>query len=129
MYIPYNPNPEGKSVGDCVIRALTKALNKSWDDVYLGLCLEGFIAKDMPSGNSVWGSYLKHQGFHKHIIPDTCPDCYTVENFTYDNPLGVFILGIGDHVVTVIDGNYYDTYDSGREVPIYYFSYKGDKNV
>ena len=25
MYIQYNPNPEGKSIGDCVIRAITKA--------------------------------------------------------------------------------------------------------
>lgn len=121
MYIQYNPNPEGKSIGDCVIRAITKATNQSWEDVYIGLCLEGFILKDMPSANSVWSSYLKHQGFHKNIIPDTCPNCYTVKNFTYDNPIGTFVLGTGDHVVTVVDGNYYDSWDSGMEVPIYYY--------
>ena len=37
MFIQYNPNPEGKSTGDCVIRALTKALNKSWEQVYVEL--------------------------------------------------------------------------------------------
>ena len=31
----YQPNPHhDKVVGDCTIRAMTKALNMSWDDVY-----------------------------------------------------------------------------------------------
>lgn len=128
MYIFYNPNPEGKSTGDCVIRALTKALNKSWEQVYVELCLQGYILGDMPSSNSVWSSYLKHNGFKKHLIPDTCPDCYTIIDFTKDFNKGIFLLGTGEHAVTVIDGNYYDSWDSGREIPIYYFS-KGDKNV
>ena len=37
MYEFYNPNPLSKSVGDCVIRALSKALNKSWDDTAIEL--------------------------------------------------------------------------------------------
>jgi len=129
MYIPYNPNPVGKSTVDCVIRALTKALNKPWDQVYIELCVEGYILGDMPSSNSVWSAYLKHHGFIKNLIPNSCPDCYTVRDFANDNPVGIFILGTGEHAVAVIDGNYYDSWDSGREVPIYYFSYKGDKNV
>jgi len=33
---------------------------------------------DMPSANRVWMAYLKKIGFKKYLIPDTCPDCYTV---------------------------------------------------
>ena len=41
--------------------------------------------------------------------------------FSYDHPEGEYILGTGNHVVTVINGDYYDTWDSGNEIPIYYF--------
>ncbi len=122
MYIYYNPNPKGRSTGDCVIRALSKAFHKPWKLVYWSLCIYGFMYGDMPSSNFIWGMYLKNNGFRKHIIPDTCPDCYTVLNFANDNSKGTFVLGTGDHVVTIIDGNYYDSWDSGAEVPIYYYS-------
>lgn len=42
MYIEYNVNPADKKVGDCVIRALTKALGMTWEEVYLALCLQGY---------------------------------------------------------------------------------------
>ena len=34
---------------------------------------------------------------------------------------GIFVLGTGSHAVTVIDGNYFDAWDSGKETPVYYF--------
>ena len=84
---------------------------------------------DMPSANAVWGSYLRKKGFVREIIPNTCPDCYTVEDFCRDNPKGTYILALSGHVVAVIDGKYYDTWDSGDEIPIYYWYRKDDVNV
>lgn len=121
MYVSFNPNPEGKYVGDCVIRAIVKATGDSWNTIYDDVANKGYNLKDMPSSNHVWASYLKDRGFHRYIIPDTCPDCYTVRNFCRDHPYGVYILGTGTHVVTCVDGDYYDSWDSGDEVPIYYF--------
>lgn len=118
----YNPNPESNLVGDCVIRALSLALDQKWDDTYLGVTAKGYALKDMPSSNAIWTSYLKGQGFKAHIIPNECPDCYTVNDFCKDNPTGLFVLATGSHVVTCINGNYYDTWDSGKEIPIYYFT-------
>lgn len=80
-YINFNPNPDRKLVGDCVIRAISKAMNQSWDDTYIGLMLQGYSMHDMPSSNDVWGRYLFEHGFRRYIIPDTCPDCYTVRQF------------------------------------------------
>ena len=117
----YNPNPKANLVGDCVVRAVSLALSQPWDISYLGIASQGYSAKDMPSSNSVWGSYLKHNGFIAHIIPNDCPDCYTIKDFCDDNPLGLFVLATGTHVVTCVDGDYYDTWDSGSEIPIYYF--------
>lgn len=120
-YIVYNPNPKRKLVGDCVIRAISKSLNKDWEDTYLELLLLGYSMYDMPSSNDVWGTYLLNHGFKRYVIPDTCPECYTVKQFVKDNPNLTGILATGTHVIAVEDGNYFDTWDSGYEIPIYYW--------
>jgi hypothetical protein len=121
MFIEYNPNPRGKSVGDCVVRAISKAMDIPWDDAYMRLFTHGYFLKDMPTANDVWGRFLIDNDYKRRIIPDTCPDCYTIREFASDHVKGTYILGTGTHVVTVVDGDYYDSWDSGSEVPIYYF--------
>lgn len=119
-YIYYNPNPSGKRTGDCVIRAIAKATGQDWERAYTNLCVEGYTLYDLPSSNRVWRSYLESKGFKKYNLPDTCPNCYTIKQFCEDNTKGIYVLGLGDHVVTVIDGNYFDVWDCGDEVPLYY---------
>lgn len=121
FYVYYNPNPLKLSVGDCVIRAISCALNLSWEQTYMHIADQGLLMYDMPSANRVWGEFLKSRGFKKHQIPDTCPDCYTIKNFCYEHPRGTYILGTGEHVVCVKNGHYFDSWDSGNEIPIYYF--------
>ena len=123
-FVFYNPNPERNLVGDCVIRAVSKLTNKSWDDTYMDIVLQGFMMHDMPSANHVWGTYLHENGFERTVIPNTCPDCYTVYDFTQDYPTGTYMLATGTHVIAVVDGDYYDTWDSGNEIPIYYWKKK-----
>lgn len=120
-YVNYNPNPTRKLVGDCVIRAISKILNKDWEDTYLDVVMKGYVMHDMPSSNDVWGNYLHDHGFKRYMIPDTCPDCYTVNRFCAENPDLTGILATGTHVIAVDGGNYYDTWDSGHEIPIFYW--------
>ena len=96
-------------------------MDQSWESTYIGLCLEGFLFCDMPSANYVWGSYLKGKGFRRNVISNECPDCYTVKDFCNEHPKGTFVLALSGHVVAVIDGEYFDTWESGDEVPIYYW--------
>lgn len=121
MYQFFNPNPEGHYVGDCVTRAISMLTNDDWDSTYIKLCVQGFMMKNMPSANHVWGAYLFSLGFRRHVIPNTCPDCYTVKDFCIDNPEGEYLLATGTHVVAIKDGDYFDSWDSGQEVPIYYW--------
>ena len=121
MFVKYNPNPLSKRAGDCVIRAVTKVMDIDWDKAYLGIVMKGYALKDMPSINHVWGQFLKENGFSRHAIPDSCPDCYTIADFANEHKTGKYILATGSHVVAVVDGDYYDTWDSGEEVPMYYF--------
>lgn len=127
MFRYYNPNPRNrKGVGDCTVRAVSKALGISWNTAYLDLCVQGYLLADMPSSNMVMNSYLHGNGFSKHVIDDSCPDCYTVSEFAEDHPHGTYILGTGTHVVAVVDGIYYDSWDSGDETPIYYYQKEDD---
>ena len=43
MWVRCNPNPLGKQVGDCVIRAVAIATDKSWREAYRELCQMGEI--------------------------------------------------------------------------------------
>ena len=119
MWIKYNPNPVGRNVGDCAIRAVSAALNISWEEAYDLVSNAARAMGDMPSSDSVWGAVLRQNGFYKQSIPNRCPDCYTVKDFCRDNPYGVYVLGFGGHVATVVDGDLYDAWDSSLEIPVY----------
>lgn len=124
-FVLYNANPDRKLVIDCTVRAISKVTKQSWEASYIGLAVKGYELKNMPNANEVWGSYMKDLGFVRRYIPNTCPDCYSVREFCLDHPEGTFLLATGDHVVAVIDGDYYDTWDSGDVIPVYYW-FKGE---
>lgn len=121
MFVEYNVNPQSLNVGDCVIRAISTAEDEAWDKIYLDLCIYGLIYSDLPISNEVWGRFLYDKGYEYFAIPNSCPFCYTVEDFCKDYPKGVFVLGTGKHAVCVKNGDYYDSWNSGRNVPIYAF--------
>lgn len=121
MWKYYNPNPMSRTVGDCAIRAISKALDVDWETAFEMVAGAAYRMGDMPSSNSVWGAVLRQNGFYRASIPNQCPDCYTAEDFALDHPYGVFVLGFGNHVATVIDGVIYDSWNSSREIPQYYW--------
>lgn len=120
-YIYFNNNPLEKSTGDCVVRAISIALNQSWDKTYWDLCEYGYQMGDWGNSNAVWDAYLRNCGFVRKVIPNTCPDCYTVREFCEDYPYGVFILTSGDHVMCVKNKNLYDSWNSLNETPIFFY--------
>ena len=81
MFEFYNPNPHGRRVGDCVVRAVSKALDQDWQTTYLDL--------------------IEHSR-------------------------GTYVVGTGTHAIAVVDGCYYDAWDSGNEIVLYYWKRKGD---
>lgn len=120
-----NPNPNNNNTGDCAVRAISMAMDQDWNKTYLDLCFKGFEFKVMPSNKRVLTEYLKENGWHRYIIPDTCPSCYTVKDFCGEYFRGTYILCSESHAVAVIDGDYWDTWNSGDEFPIYYWT-KGE---
>lgn len=120
-FIFHNANPDGKRVGDCVIRALATVFHTTWDAVAVDLSMIQIQEHNMQNSDEVWGKYLAVNGFRRGVIPDTCPHCYTLRDFCRDHPIGTYVVATGEHVVAVIDGNYYDTADTGQSVIRYFW--------
>lgn len=125
MYILYNPNPvRNDGVGDCAVRAVAKATDLTWEEAYTELSTAGFLMGDVMNSDQVLSAVLRKHGFTRGSVPDTCPDCYTVEQFTKDYPDGTFVIKSDNHVATVIDGNLFDAWDSSQRVPLWYWKKK-----
>lgn len=129
VWAEYQPNPAGRNVGDCAVRAVAKALDTDWETAYAMIANAGYQMADMPSSNSVWGAVLRKNGFYRYGLPNTCPDCYTAEDFCLEHPHGTYVLGFGNHVATVKDGVLYDSWNSTKELPQYYWhNHKEEEN-
>ena len=122
MWIYQNPNPQRKEVPDCVIRAISIALDLDWYEVYDRLCSLGREEANMPNADSVWGKLLYRMGFAPFLLPYHCPQCVTIRRFCEIFPSGTYIIGTGSHAVAVIDGNYHDSWDSGNEIATFFWS-------
>ena len=121
VWSEYQPNPAGRNVGDCAVRAVAKALNTDWESAFAEIVSSAYMMADMPSSNAVWGAVLRKHGFKRTAIPDTCPDCYSAADFVIDHPHGVYVLGFGNHVATAVDGVVFDSYNSTNLIPQYYW--------
>ena len=121
MFRRFNPNSCGAYVDDCSVRAICAACNLTWDSAYNILCDKGFYMCNMPSSKAVVHAVLRSLGFHQFALPNDIPDKYTLIDFCLDHPRGTFIVALDNHIVTVINGEYYDAWNSGDEYPLYYF--------
>ena len=114
----YQPNKKDlkDKYGDCVIRALTKALDKTWLEVFEELVPIAKQLQCMPNTPICYKTLLMNKGFEYVGISNkkgtTRP---TVESFTKEHKEGTYILRVANHIVASVDGMYYDTWDSGNK--------------
>lgn len=121
MWIKYNPNPAGIQTIDCTVRAICAVTGWPWASAHKALCDYARGMYTMPSADAAWWGFLQDLGFDRRGMIDQCPECYTVADFAADHPRGVYILGPHQHAVAVINGDWWDSWDSGNTVPTYYF--------
>ena len=125
----YDANPKGKKTGDCVIRALSTAMYKSWDEVLTDLYKYALKYKQMLDCPQLYEKYLKDNGWIKLKQPrkidntkytgkEFCQELQEGCCFNYDNGVSVketdnIIAHIGGHhIVAIIDGTIRDTWNS-----------------
>lgn len=121
MYKYANPNPVKKVTDDCLVRTLSIIMDIPWEKAYIDLCNRGLMIYDMPNQDATLSLYLREKGYTRHIIPNECSSCYTIADFSKEYNKGEYIVLTSGHAVPVIDGDYYDAVDSGRDIPMYYW--------
>lgn len=121
----HNENQHGWKCGDCVIRAIATATGKTWDRAYRDLCEIGLKKGRMPNDKIVYGKLLQDLGWRKMKQPRKLDGTkYTGEEFcellsrslTYETGYEYsdrIIAHIGGHhVVAIMYGQVYDTWNS-----------------
>ena len=112
-WVYYQPNRH--KVGDCAVRALSKALGISWDKAYDILVEKGRELKDMPNDKGTMEAVLQDYGFTKDtsVIPQKGQKRRTVKSYAITHPCQTALLFVAHHFVAVEDGFYWDIWDSG----------------
>lgn len=115
-WFEFNPNPKGRKIGDCTLRAYCAAFNIEWEEAF-------DIASEIAKENSSLIEYVSDKVIREHygyeVDPDynkkkvKAKDRMTVNDFAVTHPYGIYILGVRKHLVTVKDGEYWDSWDSG----------------
>lgn len=119
-----NRNPAGKKVDDCAVRALAHVNGLHWQIVFDELCDIARYLHVMPSTNEAWNAWLEDNGWNMYEIKGR-PDDYNVKDFCAEHPEGRYVLGLKNHVVAVIDGQYFDTWDCGERPVLFYWTTEG----
>lgn len=117
-FVYYQPNKMDlkDKYGDCVIRSLTKAMNKEWIEIFHELLPIAESFQCMPNSDVCYKTYLKQNNFTYHGISNKKGSIRpTVESFAKDHKQGTYVLSIAHHLVTCVDGQYFDTWDSGQK--------------
>lgn len=119
----YNANPKNRITTDCVIRALSRGMNKPYTDVLMELallqCKTGYDTGD----RKLYDAYLKNNGWTKHKQPRKCDNTkYTGKEWClklkgdHAGSIGTpqnMIANIGTHhVVAIIDAKVNDIWNS-----------------
>ena len=105
MYKFYNANAIGNRANDCVVRAISVAEGKSWDETYEELSdiaqEQGILLDDV---NFV-EEYLDNRYRRVPHMSKTVGEA--VEEFSK----GTYLITMEGHITVVVDGILYDTFD------------------
>lgn len=110
----YNPNPQSRNIGDCTLRSYCAAFGITWDKAF---DIASKIAKD----NASMIQYVSDKVLTEHFgctldeeyKKVKAKDRITVNTFAMTHPYGTYILHVRQHQVTVKNGEYWDSWDSG----------------
>ena len=111
----FNPNPQGRRTDDCSLRAYCAAFDIDWNKAYDIACQLGKQRADVFNSNQNCEKVILEH-FNWQIDKTYKPkkdNRITVNEFAMTHPYGIFILHVHGHLVTVKNGEYYDTWDSG----------------
>lgn len=109
MWRYLNKNPLARDTNDCVIRSISCAENRSWDNVYLELSKlaqeQGIILDDVNFVEPYLDSKYPRTCYNKEGLS------ITVEDFIKLKPQGTYLITMRGHITCVKEGVLYDTFN------------------
>jgi hypothetical protein len=121
-FVFYNPNPKQKfhkdgtpykwKYGDCAIRAIARLCDLNWDgafDLAVGYCRDNHMVCSDPYLIDVM---MKDLGYAKTGYKTR--ERMKVKDFCKAHTHGRYMCNVAGHVVAVVNGKYYDAWDSGE---------------
>ena len=112
----YNPNPKKKNIGDCSLRAYCAAFGWTWEEAFEK---SSEIAKNealMMDTHKTCEKVMKSEGY---VIDEEFKKSkrkdLTVNEFALTHPYGTYFLNTHGHLLCVKDGEYWDSWDSGKK--------------
>jgi len=121
-FVYHNQNPHNRKTDDCVVRALSTATGLSYTDVVLGLVTIQIKTGFQMNCKECYEKWLESLGWEKHKQPRKFDNTkYTGKEFCrelwsgYTDIVGsnriIAHIG-GHHIVAIMDGKVWDTWDS-----------------
>lgn len=116
----HNQNPKGRITTDCVIRAISTALELPYNQVVMEMaelqCKTGYDEADSKGIDA----YLKSKGWVKHKQPRKDDGtkytgkefCQEAQEYTIDYPSRMIANIGGHHIVAIVDGRVWDIWNS-----------------
>ena len=119
-WIKYQPNPKKRSTGDCSIRAYTKAEGLTWDDAYDIAMKYGKKYAGLPDDSIIVDKILTEE-FNYNSFSLKRNQRMTINEFAASHTVGTYVVKTRGHLVAIVNGFYYDSYNSGdKKVTVYY---------
>ena len=108
-----NVNPKGKAAGDCVARAISQALGKSWEDTIREMTEFGIKKGYTFNEDKTVKAYLESQGYTTYSEPRNAQNKkISLKEFLKWFPHITAVVKVGSHHITYVkDGKCYDSWD------------------
>lgn len=110
MYKYLNKNPYNRDIEDCVIRCLSLAEGKTWQEMYRELSdlaiEEGRMLNSVEFVEEYLDERYKRQ---RHTAK-------TVGEFADEHPYGRYIITMPSHITCCINGVIYDTFNPEKRI-------------
>ena len=131
-FVKENLNPKGWKTGDCVVRALAGANNRSWESTYLALCDIGANKCRMPNDKATYEAFLKDNGWVKQKMPVWYDafgkkNRYTVEDLAKEYPNKKMVVSVAHHLTFLDKGTLRDTWNCGSKSVGNYWIKEGEE--
>jgi len=115
-FIKENLNPLNKKVGDCVVRSISKALNKDWYTTLKELYELGLSIGCLPNDKLTYTEYLKkYPSINVFYSIGDKKKRYSVKDLCIKYPNNTLIIRLAGHLTTIKKGYLYDIWDCSNK--------------